>query len=65
MNATEKPKPASGKFAHWTGPETGQEHVLVPAEHFQKLQAVIDGVIRRASWVDPAMDVYEQLRKKP
>jgi hypothetical protein len=65
MNATEKPKPASGEFAHWTDPETGQEYVLVPTEHFRKLQAIIDGVTRRAGWDDPAMDEYEQLRKKP
>jgi hypothetical protein len=45
-------------------PETGQEYVLVPAEQYEKLRAVVDGITRRAGWDDPALDVYEQYRKK-
>jgi len=35
----------------------------VPAEHFKKLKAIIDGLTRRAGWDDPALDVYELYRK--
>jgi hypothetical protein len=51
------------ELARWTDPSTGREFVLVPAEHYEKLKAVIDGLTRRAGWDDPALDVYEQYRK--
>ncbi|HJZ89666.1 MAG TPA: hypothetical protein VKE40_02265 [Gemmataceae bacterium] len=54
-----------GKWARWTDPETGQEYVLVPREQYEKLRAAIDGVTRRAGWDDPALDEYEQYRKRP
>jgi hypothetical protein len=67
MNLTNLPKPpaAAGEFARWVDPDTGEEYVLVPAEQFQKLKAVADGVSRRADWDDPALDVYEQYRERP
>lgn len=67
MNQTDLPKPpaANDEFRHWVDPDTGQEYVLVPADQFQKIKAVIDGVTRRASWDDPALDAYEQYRKRP
>jgi hypothetical protein len=58
------PRSTDGKHTRWTDPETGQEFVLVPTEHFEKLQAIVDGIARRAGWDDPAMDVYEQFRKQ-
>jgi hypothetical protein len=59
----ERPKSRTDEFGRWTDPATGQEFVLVPAEHFQKLKAIIDGLTRRAGWDDPALDVYELYRK--
>jgi hypothetical protein len=66
MNLTDPPKspPATGEFARWVDPETGQEYVLVPAEQFQKLRSVVDGIARRAGWDDPALDDYERFRKR-
>ena len=66
MNLTNLPKPPTtpGEFTRWVDPETGQEYVLVPAEQYQKFKAVIDGISRRAGWDDPALDVYEQYRKR-
>jgi hypothetical protein len=67
MNLTDLPEPAQtdGEFRRWVDPETGQEYVLVPAEQFQKFKAVVDSATRRADWNDPALDVYEQYRKRP
>ena len=67
MNLTNLPKPpaTAGEFARWVDPESGREYVLVPAEQFEKLKAVVDGVTRRAGWDDPALDIYEQYRKHP
>lgn len=65
MNRTDEHSAPSApsEFPRWVDPETGQEYVLVPAEQFQKLKAVVDGVAHRAGWDDPALDVYEQYRK--
>lgn len=56
---------ASEEFRRWVDPDTGDEYVLVPVEQFQKLKAVVNGATRRADWDDPALDVYEQYRKRP
>lgn len=44
-------------------PKTNQEYVLVRAEIYAKLKAIIDGVTKRAGWDEPALDVYESYRK--
>ena len=44
-------------------PATSQEYVLVRAEVYAKLKAIVDGVTKRAGWDDPALDVYESYRK--
>ncbi len=44
-------------------PQTKQAYVLVPAEVYARLRAVVDGVSRRAGWDDPALDDYERYRK--
>ena len=47
-------------------PETGQEYVLVPREHYEK-----DARGRRTEshagpgGIDPVLDVYEHFRKRP
>ena len=45
-------------------PETDQTYVLVQADVYEKMRAIIDGMTRRAGWDDPAMDEYEIYRKK-
>ncbi len=65
MNHTEMPKSATGEFAHWIDPESRQEYVLIPVEHYQKLRTLLDGITRRSGWDDPELDIYEDLRKKP
>jgi hypothetical protein len=44
-------------------PRTNQTYVLVPAEVYSRMRAIIDGATNRAGWDDPALDDYEQYRK--
>ena len=46
-------------------PKTNETYVLVRADVYERMRAVIDGYTRRAGWDDPALDVYEKYRKKP
>jgi hypothetical protein len=46
-----------------TDPETATEYVLVRADVYAKLRAVVDGMTKRAGWDDPALDDYERYRK--
>lgn len=46
-------------------PETKQTYVLIRADVYAQLRAVVDGITRRAGWDDPALDAYEQYRKQP
>jgi hypothetical protein len=48
-----------------TDPDTRTEYVLVRADVYARLRAVVDGVTRRAGWDDPALDDYERYRKAP
>lgn len=45
-----------------TDAETATEHVLVRADVYAKLRAVVDGVTKRAGWDDPSLDNYERYR---
>jgi hypothetical protein len=45
-------------------PETDQTYVLVRADDYEKMRAIIDGMTRRAGWDDAKMDDYEIYRKK-
>ena len=45
-------------------PETDETSVLVRADVYEKMRAIIDGMTRRAGWDDPKMDDYEIYRKK-
>ncbi len=46
-----------------TDPATATEYVLVRADVYAKLRAVVDGLTARAGWDDPALDAYERYRK--
>jgi hypothetical protein len=43
-------------------PQTNETYVLVRADVYARMRAVIDGTTRRAGWDDPALDVYEKYR---
>jgi hypothetical protein len=45
-------------------PQTGQTYVLVRADVYEKMRAILDGMTRRAGWDDPKLDDYEIYRKK-
>jgi hypothetical protein len=63
----------SGRSVNLLEPQSGTECVLMPAEVYQRVQAVFDDLPfsrderlallaesgRRAGWDDPAMDVYD------
>jgi hypothetical protein len=42
-------------------PRTGETYVLVRADVYERLRAIVDGFARRAGWDDPEMDVYDEL----
>jgi hypothetical protein len=44
-------------------PRTDKMYVLVPADLYERMRAIIDGATKRAGWDDPALDDYEQYRK--
>ena len=44
-------------------PETEVEYVLIRADAFARMRAIVDGLSKRAGWDDPAMDDYERYRK--
>jgi hypothetical protein len=45
-------------------PKTNETYVLVRADLYERMRAIIDGYTRRAGWDDPKLDVYESYRKK-
>jgi hypothetical protein len=44
-------------------PATGEEFVLIRKEAYEKMRRFMAPLER--GWDDPALDVYEQYRKKP
>jgi hypothetical protein len=46
-----------------TDPETGTGYVLIRADVYAKLRAIVDGIAKRAGWDDPALNEYERYRK--
>jgi hypothetical protein len=44
-------------------PQTNETYVLVRADVYERMRAIIDDVTRRAGWDDPELDAYEQYRK--
>ncbi len=53
----ESPEPARAR-----DPKTNETYVLVRADVYERMRAVIDGYTRRAGWDDPELDVYERYR---
>ena len=51
--------------ARFRDPRTNETYVLVRADVYERIQAIIDGVTKGAGWDDPALDAYEQYRKAP
>jgi hypothetical protein len=45
-------------------PQTNEMYVLIRADVYEQMRAIIDGVTRRAGWDDPKLDDYEQYRKR-
>ena len=45
-------------------PKTNETYILLRADVYERMRAVIDGYTRRAGWDDPELDVYEQHRNK-
>ena len=45
-------------------PLTRETFVLVRQDQYELMRKIVDGPNRRG-WDDPALDVYEQYRKKP
>jgi hypothetical protein len=43
--------------------EGGAEVVVLRADLYDRLRAIVDGGTRRAGWDDPALDDYERYRK--
>ena len=46
-----------------TLPGTDTRYVLIRADVYERLRAVVDGMTERAGWDDPALDDYERYRK--
>jgi hypothetical protein len=40
---------------------TNETYVLVRADVYERMRAIIDGYARRAGWDDPEMDIYDEL----
>jgi hypothetical protein len=45
-------------------PKTNETYVLVRADVYERMRAIIDGHTRRAGWDDPELNVYEDYRIK-
>jgi hypothetical protein len=54
-----------GEPAKLRDPRTKDTYVLVRADVYDRMRAIIDGATKRAGWDDPALDAYEQYRKTP
>jgi hypothetical protein len=65
IELTEEQQTALGKAqpAKLRDPRTNETYVLVRADQYERMRAVIDSATKRAGWDDPALDVYEQYRK--
>jgi hypothetical protein len=44
-------------------PETKETYVLLRADVYARLRAIVDGATKRAGWDDPALDAYERYCK--
>jgi len=53
----------NGELPKVHDPRTNETYVLVRADVYERMRAIIDGVTKRAGWDDPALDDYEKYRK--
>jgi hypothetical protein len=52
----DRPEPARVR-----DPQTNETYVLVRADVYERMRAIIDGFAHRAGWDDPEMDIYDEL----
>jgi len=66
LELTQEQQRELGKAAPPTlrDPRTEEIYVLVRADVYERMRAIIAGATKRAGWDDPALDAYEQYRKK-
>lgn len=65
LELTEQQRHALGEGPlRFIDPETQENYVVVRAEQFDQMRAVIDGITRRAGWDDPKLNEYERYRKQ-
>jgi len=53
---------ANGQLPKVHDPRTDETYVLVRADVYERMRAIIDGATKRAGWDDPALDDYERYR---
>ncbi len=46
-------------------PKTQEEYVLIRAEVYARMRAILNSMTKRANWDDQALDAYEAYRKSP
>jgi hypothetical protein len=65
IELTEKQQRELGKVdpTKLCDPRTGETYVLVRADQYECMRAIIASATKRAGWDDPALDAYEQYRK--
>ena len=65
IELTEEQQTALGQAqpAKLLDPRTNETYVLVRADLYERMRALIDSATKRAGWDDPALDAYEKYRK--
>jgi hypothetical protein len=65
IELTEEQQRELGKAepARLRDPRTDETYVLVRADLYERMRAIIDGATKRAGWDDPALDAYEKYWK--
>jgi hypothetical protein len=61
LNEEQRRELDSAEPARARDPQTNQIYVLVRADVYEQIRAIIDGFTRRAGWDDPEMNVYDEL----
>lgn len=66
IELTEQQRKALGteELPRVVDPQTQETYVLVRADIYERMRAIIDGITRRAGWDDPKLDEYERYRKQ-
>ena len=65
LELTEEQQRELGKIdpASLCDPRTGETYVLVRADQYERMRAILARATKRVGWDDPALDAYEQYRK--